>query len=117
MSATTDIEQLPAVDCAPWCEDGDGHVTQWSPRDQVCYGPEHRVKLSRMPLLLDEYNGQQIRQRDWVSVYLHRQGDGASTSIELAHNEVAGVTLSPAEAREIARHLLECADTAEHTRE
>src|SRR4051794_35030297 len=35
---TITIETLPAVECTPWCEHGDGHTDAMFPEDQWCSG-------------------------------------------------------------------------------
>ncbi|MDT5091244.1 MAG: hypothetical protein QOH60_607 [Mycobacterium sp.] len=37
---------LPPVQCAPWCTDGNGHVTETGRADQTCWGSDHYVALS-----------------------------------------------------------------------
>ena len=53
MTTTTSDERptLPAVECAPWCEDDAGHTDAESFDDQWCSSEETRVLLTRMPMV------------------------------------------------------------------
>lgn len=39
-------EYLPEVECAPWCDQGDGHPMQYFSSDQSCWEPAEYVELS-----------------------------------------------------------------------
>jgi hypothetical protein len=43
-------DRLPAVECTPWCRDGDGHTDELHPEDQWCHADVQIVRLSRMPM-------------------------------------------------------------------
>jgi hypothetical protein len=46
---TTERHYLPAIECTPWCEDGDGHPSSFLREDQTCWGPSAYVDLSLEP--------------------------------------------------------------------
>ena len=37
---------VPPVECAPWCEDGDGHPDEHHREDQKCWSPSEYIKLT-----------------------------------------------------------------------
>jgi hypothetical protein len=47
VSATQVSETLPAVQCAPWCQEGDGHPNVGHVDDQWCTSVSLNVNLSR----------------------------------------------------------------------
>jgi len=98
----TTNEQLPAVQCAPWCQDGDGHTAELSPDDQWCHSTAQHVTLTRHHLV-DGYS-EGARMRDYVQSYLGREAEGRPY-IHLGHGDEVGVELTPSEALELARVL------------
>lgn len=40
------LPYAPPVECAPWCEDGDGHPDEHNREDQKCWSPSEYVKLT-----------------------------------------------------------------------
>lgn len=106
MTATIN-ETLPAVQCTPWCEDRNGHTDAWHPDDQHCCSAEHRVTLSRMPLLTFGEH----RWLDNVRVYLGREREG-SPYVHLGRDTNQGAELSMSEARELRDALTDLLVTA-----
>lgn len=108
VSSTTALpNQLPAVDCAAWCRDGNGHVTEWHPYDQTCFSPDRVISLLReRPVdgALDNLRAYLVRERFEVEPYLN---------LEHGEEHVAKVTL--AEARELIAALTGLVDAAERT--
>ena len=95
---------LPPVDCAPWCEDGDGHTDRvLHPRDQYCASVDYSVPMTREPLVEGTEEG--TRELDTLRAYLIRERFEAEAHIELGRGDMAGVELTPAEALELARVL------------
>ena len=67
MTITETRSTLPAVVCAPWCSQGDGHTAVHHPEDQYCISEEQRVELaSAMPLAM--WQGKPVG-RQTVDVY------------------------------------------------
>lgn len=80
---TTERHAIPAIACAPWCEDGDGHINEIGREDQTCWGTGTYVSLSREEVELDHYGVHEPRlgvmaYRQWPGttpcVYLHLDG-------------------------------------------
>jgi hypothetical protein len=104
MTATI-TETLPAVECAPWCEDGTGHTDAWHPDDQWCHGPLHIVKMTRMPL--EHYTDRDGNTEHWlddVRVTLQKEREGRPY-VYLNRGENVGVSLTLTETRELRDHL------------
>ena len=94
---------LPPVKCAPWCKDGTGHTDAHHPDDQWCHTRSTDVHLSAEKLV--EYD-----KGDWrlgyVSAYAHRDAYSTRPLIEVVHNDLAAMSLTVDEARELACTLL-----------
>lgn len=103
MTATQIETTLPAVQCTPWCRDGDGHTDAWHPGDQYCISESRQVALTRQPLI--EGYGEGLQMLDFLSVGSIREHDARNAFIDLSHGDSVGVKLSPAEALELARVL------------
>lgn len=109
-----DSERLTPIVCAPWCEQGDGHVEETHPNDQWCYGDLAEISLSQYPLVRmsdDTY------RREWVEVQLSRDRHGPSLVVLGSIAAPAGgeveVNMLPAEARALAAALLNAAEVIE----
>lgn len=104
--------QLPAVDCAPWCRDGKGHVDEWHPSDQRCDSEGEVIGLSKYPLV-KMASAEQPRSLDWVEVHLTRQSDGP-TEIHVLREAEDGfmLNLTPAEAKMLGAALIAEAERA-----
>jgi hypothetical protein len=96
---------LPAVSCAPWCLDGDGHTDAPFPEDQVCRGETVEVELSHRPLVqVDE----DTWARETVHLYLLRHPGALRTSVEMYRGELGEtVSLTVEEADALGHALLD----------
>lgn len=103
-TGTTAADTLPRVECAPWCEDGDGHPAARHPEDQYCTTAAVRVGLSRYPLVRLVGEGW---ARDDLRVYLMRERFAAEAHVSIARGELAAADLSLEEAEQTAHALLE----------
>jgi hypothetical protein len=80
---TRERHAIPAIACAPWCEDGDGRINEIGREDQTCWGTGTYVSVSREEVELDQYGVHEPRlgvmaYRQWPGttpcVYLHLDG-------------------------------------------
>lgn len=101
---------VPAIECAPWCEYGDGHPDSFCREDQTCFSPASYVDLTLQPVTLDaggvwpERLGVMAR-RDHAStvVYLHMQDLRVFSDDRLLDHSV---NLTPEEAERLAASLI-----------
>ena len=100
---------LAPIDCEPWCTQGDGHTDARHPGDQFCTGADARVNLTRHPLL---EGGDGTWDQDHMRLYLLRENDARTTTVELCHNEQTGVSLTPAEAIALGHALVRAGQRA-----
>jgi hypothetical protein len=108
-SSTIQTLTLPAVECAAWCADGNGHVRATSPEDQWCASEARLIALSAMPLSV--YNGKVVG-RQTIEARIERDYNARTSRIHTSLNEGTPVIYTPAEALEHARHLTELAMVA-----
>lgn len=105
----------PPVECAPWCENGDGHPTTFTRDDQKCWSRSQYIKLSLEPPVREadgEYpqtiGAMARREADGSGhVYVHLDGIKLSgASIPWPYNILDHcVQLTAAEAEELAEVL------------
>lgn len=108
------------IECAPWCQDGDGHALEPARTEQICWGDSHYVELSLEEVHV-EYYGPEKPQKFWPSiigpnayrgyrelpcVYLHFTLHEHRNSRTLDDS----CKLTAAEARELAAALVAVAD-------
>lgn len=98
----TYTQTLPAVECAPWCRDGNGHTNALQPDDQACISEEHTVELSTEPLVRLAGASTQL---ETLEAYLLREPDTLSSSIELSKGDIPVASLKLDEALELGRIL------------
>jgi len=98
---------LQPITCAPWCEAGDGHPNQRLREDQCCFGPEHRVPLSREP---DELFGEASTEQQYLNTYLMRLADDSAPRVFIGYNEAPGRPATMDEARRFALEILALVD-------
>ena len=98
----TQTQALPAVECAPWCRDGSGHIDALDPDDQACISEEHAVKLATEPLMRLAGANTQLGT---LEAYLLRERDARSTTIELSKGDIPVASLRLDEALELGRIL------------
>lgn len=103
------------ADCAPWCADGDGHTGEWCRADQRCASDYSSTELSLVDVLHEttgakgffasSINVAAIRPwKQYPCVELHIEVD--------AHDRPSAdisLPLTPGEARNLARDLLQYA--------
>ena len=82
MTSTASTAHLPAVECAGWCEDGNGH--EWHPDNQGCIGQAFALELTQMPL---RDPGTDDATRDALALNLQRPRDARSSTVELCHGD------------------------------
>jgi len=97
------------IQCRPWCEDGDGHPRELFAEDQCCTSVEGRFVVSREEswLMVDG----STRPASAAVCAGQRPGEAAHVAV-VTHND-QGVTLTPEEARVMARQLVHFAWVAE----
>jgi hypothetical protein len=105
----TSGEILPAVDCADWCERGDGHTNVTHPDDQYCHSEAVTVPLSRYSLLT---YGANYRVRDYVTGVVYREAGASAAHVALSHHGETMIELSTEEAKQLGTALLNFAKTA-----
>ena len=94
---------LPPIACTSWCEHGDGHPGMRHTEDQRCEAEEARAYL---------HHRKNNDHADYVTTYVERSGQHATPTIHLGVDLDAGVKLTPAEARRLARSLRKMARLA-----
>jgi len=95
---------LPAVECAPWCDEGDGHTDERFVSDQTCSNKTQRLELTSEPLLMWEGK---VECRAFLHFGLHRDAYSTRTIVDLIHNEEHDIHLTLDEAESLGRDLLE----------
>ena len=98
------------ITCQPWCQANDGHPNQRLREDQCCFGPEHRVPLSKEP---DELFGEASTEQQYLNTYLMRLVDDKAARIFIGYNEAPGRPATPDEARRFALEILALVDGLE----
>jgi hypothetical protein len=98
---------LEPVTCQPWCEASDGHPNQRFREDQYCFGPEHRVPLSREP---HERVGEASTEQQYLNTYLMRLADDDGPRVFIGYNDAPGRRATPQEARRFALEILVLVD-------
>jgi Domain of unknown function (DUF6907) len=95
-------QAMVAVDCAPWCRDGSGHTTALHPDDQACISDEHTVELSTEPHV--RLAGAST-QMETLEMYLLRERDAQSASIEISKGDIPIASMKLDEAIALGRIL------------
>ena len=105
------VHKLPPIDCAPWCEDGNGHTDAEHPDDQSCVAGYVEFPFARGPQEVVKGSGMFYPR----SMTLSLQRDTfADPFVTLWQSGL--VELTATEARQVAEHLLHLADMVEATR-
>lgn len=118
-----DVGTVPPIQCAPWCEYGDGHPEEFCREDQTCWSPAAYVDLSQMPVHHEESGDypEQLgvmarRDHQRTVVYLHLQGIKIHGPIPWPYNHLDhALHLTPDEAEGLARLLLDGAKMVRET--
>lgn len=101
---------VPAVRCAPWCADGDGHPNECMVEDQTCWGTCDYVFLSGERPEIDASGIYPAV----IGALPHRPygaPDDVYVHLVLPERDIdTGVQLTPSEARALAVRLLVSAD-------
>lgn len=117
---------LPPVECAPWCEDGDGHPFAFGVSDQACWSPAEYVDFAQQRPYVQE-DGQVFPQQIGIMaravpgepahVYLHLNNiELRNRSIPWPHNVLDhDIRVTPNEAEELARVLFRYSEIARST--
>lgn len=85
-------EMLPPVECAPWCEKGDGHPNCFHESDQACWSPDEYVGLSLEPVIEE---GDTIFPQQ-IGVMVRREPDTAgAVYLHLSDIPFQGISPSP----------------------
>ena len=95
-------QTLPAVECAPWCRDGRGHTAAFERDDQACISDEHTVELTTEPHVRLAGASTQL---ETLEVYLLRERDAWSSTIEVSKGDIPIASLTLNEALELGRIL------------
>jgi len=103
-------DTLPAVGCASWCENRDGHTNVNDPADRSCVSPSRIVSLSRYPF---PGVGAEAPVLDHLVGLLHREAGAPVPHIRVEHNDAIFIDLSVEDALRLAVDLLALADSAE----
>ncbi|MDT5092786.1 MAG: hypothetical protein QOH60_2149 [Mycobacterium sp.] len=107
--------RMPLVECAPWCEYGDGHPNCFGRSDQACWSPSEYVSFSLMPVHHEGSDDfpQQIgvmvrREPDTAgAVYLHLNDIKLWDGIPWPHNFLdLSLNLTPDEAKQLGNALI-----------
>jgi hypothetical protein len=94
---------LPPIACTSWCEHGDGHPGMRHTEDQSCESEEARTYL----------HNRKDNDAEYVTTYVERNGLQVTPAIiHLGVDGMEGVTLTPADARRLARGLRKMARLA-----
>ncbi|WP_283604987.1 hypothetical protein [Mycolicibacterium poriferae] len=117
------LEYMPPVECAPWCDYGDGHPGETCRGDQTCWSIVEYVDLSLEATAADsDGDSQQIgamayRDADEApGVYLHLSGIKIHGPIPWPHNFLdRGLRMTVHEAEALSRTLAEAAKLARST--
>lgn len=79
-------DPLPAVDCASWCQEGDGHTSRLFDEDDACSGDLTEVKLNGFGLVeISRIEGESEFVRDYLEVQNFRTHHGAAGRVHLGH--------------------------------
>lgn len=109
MSADRVVPSVPPIACQSWCQDGDGHPHETHPDDRYCQSEPARVGQSLAPYWRDASGG-------WNESILDVSARVGLTRVPSVlvwvYNDRtdAEITLTAAEARALAAHLLIAAD-------
>ena len=93
-------QTLPAVECAPWCRDGKGHTAALERDDQACVSDEHTVELTTEPRVRLAGASTQL---ETLEVYLLRECDARSSTIEVSKGDIPIASLRLEEALKLGR--------------
>jgi hypothetical protein len=101
--------RVSPIDCAPWCEAGDGHPDAAVPADQYCTSISFPTLISREEQAL--YSDGTTRPAQ-ATVYATRD-EGEPAFVALVNQHDGSMQLTPGEARELAATLRHAAWLAE----
>jgi hypothetical protein len=110
MTAIQDARQhVTPIECASWCEDGDGHPREVHRHDQNCWSPASYGTMTQGEFVQDSGCAYSSR----IGVMLHRRWNEAGTVyvhlelIDDGRGEIdRGLRFTPDEARALAGQLI-----------
>lgn len=103
------LGRLSPVSCAPWCQDGNGHVDALHVDDQYCISNTASVPRS-LAKLVEWVSGSW--GMDYWTVYLQREYDRTHATVQLGQGDDLTESLTPDEAEQLGRLLIELAEKA-----
>ena len=120
MSIKTCRRHLPTVQCAPWCEDGDGHPDEYHREDQKCWSPSEYLTLTadNSATDFDPQIGVMARRHpdEPARVHLHLYDIEIPGSLPSPWNQLdRGLDLTADEAERLAGLLTEAAKLVRST--
>jgi hypothetical protein len=102
-TSATVTATMPAVVCAPWCEEGDGHVTARHPDDQHCHAGNVEIELHREEpqqiVAGDAYYRRDLNLTLWQAPF-------SEPYAELFVFGMGGVKLTMEELEQVGQHAL-----------
>ena len=110
MESDSEPETLPAVECTPWCQYGDGHVDAIHPDDQHCWSSHNVVSLPSGPIVNP---GKAWAHRDGLDLYLGKRATHVAASLHVEHYSAKGaeiLKLTRSEALALSDALRELAE-------
>jgi hypothetical protein len=99
----------PVNRCAPWCRDGNGHIggrggDAFYADDQYCISEPRTIELKNLPLV--PWSDGRLR-RQTASVYLLREHEARSTTVEVSLRDEPIATLALDDALDLSRAILD----------
>jgi hypothetical protein len=86
MSTNTESAHVTGpIECQPWCEDQDGHADETFTADQVCFGAESWVWMSKAGV---DVSGDGVTQS---AIGVHLQNIGGESYIALNPDRITGL--------------------------
>ena len=99
---TTQTQALAPSSTHPCCRDGSGHTNALPRDDQACISDEHTVELTTEPRV--RLAGASTKL-ETLEMYLLRERDAQSTTIEVSKGDIPVASLRLDEALELGRIL------------
>jgi hypothetical protein len=109
---TTDRTTVPTIVCASWCRDGDGHADDLFREDQKCTSESLTFIQSLEPKWVDIENDWHARE---VETFVEQGPSHPQAVIVYEAGGEVELRLTASEARQLAAHLIACADLLDGT--
>lgn len=81
--------RMPAIECAPWCADHDGHLNEWCREDQVCWSPAEYIDMSLREVHVEAAG--EFPQS--IGVMAHQDLEGTVVYLHLRDIQICGGSL------------------------